>query len=84
MFVVYALYNYKHKKLYIGQTRDIELRIKFHEEKIFKNSFTSRFDGRWNLIYKEEQPNRSDALIREKQLKSYRGREFIKKLIPNI
>jgi len=82
MFVVYALYNPKHKKLYIGQTRDIDLRLKQHEGKIFQNSFTSRFDGDWILLYKEEQPNRSNALIREKQLKSYRGREFLKNYIP--
>ncbi len=44
-------------------------------------SYISRFDGEWSLIYKEEAVDRNSAIKREKQLKSYRGREFIKNLI---
>ena len=82
MYFVYALYNKEHNKIYIGQTEDLEKRLKLHTEKEFKNSFTSRFDGKWSIIYTEEVLDRKQALIREKQLKSYRGREFIKKYIP--
>lgn len=82
MFSVYALYNKKHKKIYIGQTNNLEERLELHKNKKFKNSFTSRFDGEWELIYTEEVENRNKALIRERQLKSFRGREFIKKHIP--
>jgi len=82
MFVVYAIYNHKHDKVYIGQTRDIEDRLDFHQSKIFRGSYTSRFDGEWKLIYKENAPNRQIALKRERQLKSFRGREFIRKYIP--
>lgn len=82
MFTVYALYNKKHDKLYIGQSIDLKKRIKLHFDKVFKNSFTSRFDGNWKIIYKEEFKTRKEALIREKQLKSFRGREFIRKQIP--
>ncbi len=81
MFYIYALYNKKHAKIYIGQTDNLGLRIKLHNSKEFKKSYTSRFDGEWILLYKEELKTRSDALKREKQLKSYRGREFIKNLI---
>ncbi len=81
MFYVYALYNDKHAKIYIGQTDDLVQRIKLHNSKEFKKSYTARFDGDWVLVYKEQVKTRSDALIREKQLKSYRGREFIKNLI---
>lgn len=82
MFTVYALYNKKHKRIYIGQTKDLEQRLKLHQEKIFRNNYTARFDGEWSIIYREKLPTRREALIREKQLKSYRGREFIKSLIP--
>ncbi|MCX7881014.1 MAG: GIY-YIG nuclease family protein [Patescibacteria group bacterium] len=82
MFFVYVLYNKRHKKIYIGQTKNLEERLNFHKERIFKNSFTSRFDGEWNIIYKEIYKTRKEALIREKQLKSYRGRQFLKKFIP--
>ena len=82
MFTVYALYNNKHKKIYIGQTDDLPARLVMHQNKIFINSYTYRFDGNWRLIYKEEVESRQLALIREKQLKSYRGREFVKSFIP--
>jgi len=82
MFIVYAIYNREHGKIYIGQTKDIDLRLNFHRNKIFQNSYTSRFDGLWELIYQEEASDRSTALKREKQLKSYRGRQFIKNHIP--
>lgn len=82
MYTVYALYNAKHKKIYIGQTENLEQRLKFHQEKAFRNSFTAKLDGNWILIYAEDAANRTDALRREKQLKSYRGREFIRGRIP--
>lgn len=79
--VVYALYNKQAEKIYIGQTIDIAKRLKEHNEHTFKG-FTSRFQGTWELIYTESVANRSEALLREKQFKSYRGRQFIKKHIP--
>ena len=82
MYFVYGLYNSKHNKIYIGQSEDLDIRVILHNEKKFKNSYTSRFDGGWTVIYKEEVADRKAALTREKQLKSYRGREYIKQYIP--
>ena len=82
MFYIYALYNRKNDKIYIGQTKDLEERLRLHKNQVFKTSFTSRFDGEWELIYKEKVNNRKEALLREKQLKSYQGRQFIRRLIP--
>ena len=82
MFFVYALCNKKHNKIYIGQTENLEERLKLHKDKLFEGSFTARLDGDWHLIYKESVKDRAQALIREKQLKSFRGREFIRKHIP--
>ena len=82
MHFVYALYNKRHGKIYIGQTRNLEERLRLHKERLFVNSFTARFDGGWELIYYETIENRKQALLREKQLKTYRGREFIKQHIP--
>lgn len=82
MHWVYAVYNKQHNKIYIDETVDLEERIEAHNDGRFKNSYTSRFGGEWELIYKESVTNRSEALKREKQLKSYRGREFIKQHIP--
>ena len=81
MYTVYALYNIEHQKIYIGQTQDLDTRLKMHNNHVF-NGFTSRFDGDWIVIYSEPVQTRNDALKREKALKSYRGREFIKTHIP--
>ena len=82
MYIVYSIYNKRHNKIYIGQTENLKVRLDLHNSGAFKNSYTSRFDGYWDLIYKEECDDRKSALIREKQLKSYQGRLFIKKYIP--
>jgi len=82
MYSVYAIHNKKCDKIYIGQCRDLDLRLDLHKNKIFTNSYTARFDGDWALIYDEKVDSRQEALRREKQLKSYRGREFIKRYIP--
>ena len=82
MYFVYALYNKQFDNIYIGQTENLAERLRQHNEKMFKNSFTARFEGEWILIYNEQTENRQKALVREKQLKSFRGREFVRKNIP--
>jgi len=82
MFTTYAIKNEK-DKIYIGQTADLENRLKRHNG-ILKNkskSFTSKNKGNWILIYKEEFNTRKEAIQREKQLKSYQGRKFIRNII---
>ena len=81
MYSVYAIYNVDAKKLYIGQTVDMQKRLTEHNNNTHKG-YTSRFRGEWKLIYSESVPTRSEALQREKQLKSFRGREFVKTYIP--
>ena len=81
MYYVYALYNFLNNKIYIGQTEDLVERLRAHNEKRFKNSFTARYSGEWKVIYQESKTDRASALEREKQLKSYRGRQFLKNLI---
>ena len=80
MFYVYIIYNETAKKFYIGQTENVEQRLRLHNQKVFKG-YTSRFEGVWKVVYSEPYQTRSEALKREKQLKSYRGREFIRKSI---
>ncbi len=82
MYHIYVIFNKEHKKTYTGQTENLKNRINLHNGDKFRNSYTSRFDGRWTLIYSEEALTQKEALVREKQLKSFRGREFIKKYIP--
>ena len=81
MYFVYAIYNRQVDKIYIGQTQDIRKRLLMHNKKLI-SGYTSRFSGIWEVIYLEEVKDRKEALYREKQLKSYRGRQFVKKFIP--
>lgn len=82
MWFVYALYNKTVDKIYIGETKNLLIRL-FEHNKKRGNHYTAKFKGEWILIYKEEVESRTKALVREKQLKSFRGREFIRQYIKN-
>ncbi|MCX6726684.1 MAG: GIY-YIG nuclease family protein [Candidatus Shapirobacteria bacterium] len=85
MFFVYAIYHPKTDKIYIGQTDNLPNRLREHNDaECQRHTYTKRIGVGWKLIYSEEQPTRSLALLREKQLKSYQGRLFIKNLINHI
>ncbi|MAF80914.1 endonuclease [bacterium] len=82
MYCVYVVYNHKHGKTYTGETEDLNERLKAHNDHRFEKSYTARFDGSWELVYSEKYPSRQEARKREKELKSYRGRQFVKQYIP--
>ena len=82
MYCIYVIYNKKAGKYYIGQTEDIHVRLEQHNSHIYK-SYTARFPGEWELIHQESVATRSEALKREKSLKSGNGRVFVKSIIPN-
>ncbi len=83
MFFVYAIYNKERNKIYIGQTKDMSSRLARHNKELpsKKSSYTSKQSGVWEIIYTEEFNTRLEALQREKQLKSYRGRIFVRSKI---
>ena len=81
MFTTYVLYSKKFGKIYIGYTSDLEQRLLSHN-KLATKGWTVKFRP-WEIIYKEEYETKSMAMKREKQLKSYQGRLFIRKLIDN-
>jgi len=83
MFHVYALWNARCQKMYIGHTINLDIRLARHN-KLLPNkarSYTSKNKGPWIVIHKEEFSTRDKAIRREKELKSFKGREFIRKLI---
>jgi putative endonuclease len=79
MFTVYVLYSPSHNKLYIGYTADIEKRMASHNFLATKG-YTIKHRP-WNLVYTEVFEAKSDAMRREKELKSARGRVFIRELL---
>jgi len=77
MFIVYVLHSQNFDKNYVGYTSDIEKRLFAHNHPSNKG-WTKSFQP-WKIIYTEEFVKKKDAMIREKQLKSSKGREFIRK-----
>ncbi len=80
MYSTYVLYSKKFNKIYIGQTNDVERRLTEH------NSGNHRYTKRyipWSVIYTEKFNTRAEAMQREKELKSQKGREFIWNIIGN-
>ena len=76
MFTVYVLYSEKYNKLHIGFTSDLNSRFLSHN-KLATKGFTVKYRP-WEIIYTEEFESKKDALIREKQLKQGKGREWIR------
>jgi putative endonuclease len=78
-FQVYVLYSSEYNKIYIGCTSDLESRFKSHNE-LGTKGWTIKFRP-WLLVYTKFFETKAEAMRREKQLKSARGREFIRKEI---
>ena len=76
MFFVYVLHSVEHNKIYIGYTGDLEARLKSHNE-LGAKGWTIKYRP-WKLIYKEGYCSKAEAMKREKELKSSRGRNFIR------
>jgi putative endonuclease len=79
MFIVYVLYSVEYNKIYVGFTSNLIERFKSHNE-LGTKGWTKNFRP-WVIIHKEVFEEKSSALKREKELKSAKGREYIKNLI---
>jgi len=66
---------------YTGLTEDLEKRLIDHNEK--KLSFWTKRGTNWKLIYKEEFESKTEALQRERWLKTGVGREYLEKIMKN-
>ena len=76
MFTVYILHSVQSNKIYIGFTSNLEQRLISHNE-LSNKGWTIRFRP-WKLIHSEVFETKSDAMKREKELKSSRGRNWIR------
>ncbi len=86
MFTVYAIRSQTTAKIYIGQTENFEVRLKRHNEELKYNpkGYTAKNHGPWKLVYKETFKTRSEALLREKFLKSHVGRNFVRTKLSGV
>jgi putative endonuclease len=79
-FIVYIIYSSNKDKFYIGFTSDLEERIIRHNQK--SKGFTGNTND-WKIFHTETYPTKSEALSREKQIKSWKSRIKIQELIAN-
>ncbi len=83
MYTTYVLYAPKFNKIYIGFSSSVCRRVVDHNELATKG-WTVRYRP-WKLVYKEQYPLKKQAMKRERQLKSARGRRFIwEEIIANL
>ena len=75
MYVVYVLYSEKYSKIYIGYTSDLIDRFHSHNQFATKG-YTVHYRP-WEVVYLEFVATKTEAIKREKALKSSRGRNFI-------
>ncbi|MBI5216378.1 MAG: GIY-YIG nuclease family protein [Ignavibacteriae bacterium] len=69
-YAVYILRSIKTGKYYIGQTQNLEDRLARHNS---GHSFSTRHGKPWEIIHIEKYDTRSDAVKRERYLKSPAG-----------
>ena len=81
-FVVYILFSEDYGKTYVGFTSNLIERFKSHNY-LSKKGYTIKFRP-WQVIYVEFFTTKSEALKREKFLKSGKGREFTKEIISKL
>lgn len=78
MYIIYIIQSKKNKKYYIGYTSDIKNRLFYHNSG--KNKSTK--SGRpWKIVHEEKFTDKKLAWIRERQIKSYKGGNALKKLV---
>jgi len=78
-YTVYSLYSPKYDKIYTGYSSDFEDRLLSHNEKATKG-WTVKYRP-WEVVLTEEYATKKEAMSREKQLKSSRGRAYVWKLV---
>lgn len=75
MFYTYVLISKKDNKQYVGYTKNLKLRFEQHQEGLVDST---KFRRPLILIYCELCLDEEDAVRREKYLKTYYGRMFLK------
>ncbi len=78
MFAVYILQSESDGSYYVGQTSDVDDRLRRHNR---GSEVATRGRGPWKLMYVEQYETRGEAMHREREIKARKKRAFIEKLI---
>ena len=77
-FHVYILQSQSTNRFYVGQTGHLQERVAYHNAD-YSKSLRNR--GPWKLVYHEQHATRSSAVRRELQIKSWKDRDMINRLV---
>ena len=81
-YYLYILQSQTTGRFYIGHTNDLERRLSQHNDQRYKGSQTTkRFHGPWEIVHSESFISRSEAMLREKEIKSWKSRKKIAQLV---
>jgi putative endonuclease len=81
MYSVYILYSSATNRYYVGHTSDVQRRLREHNDGARLSRYTLK-NGPWELVYGESDfVSRSEAMKREKQIKGWKSRKMIERLI---
>jgi putative endonuclease len=73
MFSVYAIESLKTERIYIGYTKNIDERIKYHNSGYVKSTFRDR---PWRIVALEKVKSKKEARWLERSLKKSRGKRI--------
>ncbi|MGB8191802.1 MAG: GIY-YIG nuclease family protein [Chitinophagaceae bacterium] len=80
-YSVYILYSSSLDKYYVGSSENPQERLRKHNTD--HKGFTGKFKD-WNIKYQEVHITKKNALKRERQIKSWKSRIMIEKLISSV
>lgn len=75
---MYIIYSESSDRYYVGQCQDISERIKRHNT---GRSKYTKIAIDWKVKYIEKFDSRSEAMIREREIKSKKSRKYIEFLV---
>jgi putative endonuclease len=82
MWKLYILYSSLRDKFYIGYTGD-DLFERLRKHNSDHKGFTGGA-GDWEIVYKEEYELKQEASKREKEIKNWKSRKMIERLICSV
>jgi putative endonuclease len=78
LYYVYVLRSEKMGRFYTGSCADLEDRLRRHNA---GQSLATRHGVPWRLVYQEGFASRAEAMRRERELKTGRGRDELRRML---
>ena len=81
MFALYVLHSSRLDRYYVGHTDDLEDRLARHNQ---GRSKSTKHGAPWEIVHTEDFETRSQAMAREREVKSWKSAARIRSLVEGI